>query len=129
MTLEKFKKVYPEGMKFKVLDETYTLHYSDDRENIKLRGAAGIVELYTKEIILDVSETFSDETSMNHVELYWEKVLRHELIHALFHELGLTKYCDDEKLVELLAQKYPSMEKILNQATGKFNKKKKKKKS
>ena len=129
MTLEQFKKGYPEGMKFKVLDETYTLHYSNEKENPKLKGAAGIVELFTKEIFLDINDAFDDESSMEHVELYWEKVIRHELMHALFHELGLTKYCDDEKLVEVLALKYPSIEKIMNQATGKFNKPKKKKKS
>lgn len=125
MTLDEFKEMYPEGMKFKVLDETYTLKYQSDAENYKLRNANGITELYSKEIILDPGDTFSSIESINCVELYWERVLRHELIHAFFHELGLRSYCDDEFLVEVLAQKFPALDNILSQVTSDTKRKKK----
>lgn len=116
MTLEEFKDKYPEGKKFKVVDTTYTLHYASEVENYKLRNANGITELYSKEIILDLTDAFESPNAMEKVELYYERVLRHELMHAFFFELGFRNYCDDESLVDLIAIKFSSLEKLLSQA-------------
>ena len=116
MTVEEFKDKYPDGKKFKVCDTTYTLHYASEVDSYKLRDANGITELYTKEIILDLSNSFNSPDAMDKVELYFERVLRHELIHAFFFELGLRNYCDDEVLVDLLAIKFPAFKKLLSQA-------------
>lgn len=116
MTLEEFKDKYPEGKKFKVVDTVYTLHYASEVDNYKMRNANGITELYSKEIILDLGDAFTSPDAMDKVELYYERVLRHELMHAFFFELGFRNYCDDESLVDLLAIKFSSLEKLLSQA-------------
>lgn len=39
-----------------------------------------------------------------------KEVIRHELVHAFFHESGLEQYSDDEVLVAWIAQQFPKID-------------------
>lgn len=43
------------------------------------------------------------------IDVIKAQVLRHEILHAAFHECGLSKYAEDESLVELLAIQFPKI--------------------
>ena len=106
MTKEQFMKQYPEGMIFHILGTNYTLHY--DVEQCKINDANGLAELYSKKIILSL-DGYESENVFENVEEYYKKVLRHELLHAFFHEMGLSKYSNDETLIDALAIKMPQI--------------------
>lgn len=110
MTKEGFMKKYPEGMTFDVLGTTYTLHYNDTIYDE--HDANGLSEYYAKEIIITL-KGYEDPEAFKNVGDYYKKVLRHELIHAFFHEMGLSNYARDEILVDALAIKFPQMYKLL----------------
>lgn len=38
-----------------------------------------------------------------------KKIIRHELVHAFFMESGMTKYSEDETLVEWVASQFEKM--------------------
>lgn len=42
------------------------------------------------------------------------KIIRHELIHAVFHEAGLDCYAEDETLVDVLANIHWKMDKLFS---------------
>ena len=99
--------------KLNILGTEYTILSQTEDENPKLDGADGIAELYAKEIVIDLSEP-TDKNTIKNIEAYNNDVLRHEIIHAMFHESGLEKYCRDETLVQWIAMQYTKMEKLLN---------------
>ena len=110
MTKEGFMKKYPEGMTFDVLGTIYTLHYNEKK--CEDQDAHGLCELYSKQIILNL-QGFDQPNAFDKVEEFYKKVLRHELIHAFFHEMGLNGYGSDEILVDALAHKLPQMAKLM----------------
>lgn len=90
----------------------YKVKVQTEIENLKLRGADGLCEFYSKEIILDTTQR-NHEQALNNIEEYYHKVLRHEAFHAMFHEAGLDCYAEDEKLVDALAILYPRIAPVM----------------
>lgn len=103
------KKVF----KIKILGTEYSIKESDGNMDPKLMGANGYVELYSKEIIIAKKEIHLN--NVNNLRLFREKVLRHEMFHALFHEAGLKEYSSDEILIEFLAIQAPKITNILKE--------------
>jgi len=101
--------------KIKVFDTKYTVRdIADKGFQIKMIDKLGYTELYSKEIVLD--NLSNHPMAVNNIIELKKKVLRHELFHAVFHECGLTNYCDDEVLVEFLAGQFPKIAKIMAEA-------------
>ena len=96
-----------------VLGTEYTILTATGEENPKMKDAAGLCEAYAKKIYIDTSHASYEEVVEN-FEGFCQRVLRHEAFHAIFHEAGLSKYYEDETLVEALAILYPRIEKIMN---------------
>ena len=94
--------------KVNILGIEYEIHSQTSSENVKLTDNDGICEYYAHKIILDLSHMNEDLVWDNKLE-YYRHVLRHEIIHALLHEAGLSNYSQDEALVEALAILYPKM--------------------
>ena len=98
-----------------VLGTNYLVMSQNKTQNPKLRDADGLCELYTKQIILDNSwDERTDEHNFDNMESYYHKVLRHEALHALFYEAGLSKYTNDEDLIDAIAILYPKMRDLLD---------------
>lgn len=93
------------GVDYEVLDDI-------EDNNPKLIDNSGLCELFTKKIILDVSDK-DNKDAFDNMEEYYHKVLRHECFHAIFHEVGLRKYSGDEDLVDCLAILYPRIKQIM----------------
>ena len=53
---------------------------------------------------------------MNKPEELKNKVLRHEIVHAFFHESGCSEWTNDENLVEWIAIQVPKMAKAMKEA-------------
>lgn len=104
-------------MTINILGTDYDIKYQSEEENQKFTAleATGLAELYSKIIYIEKLDK-DDIRAYDNLDVYQEKVLRHELFHAIFHECGLSKYTEDEGLVECLAQLYPKIENIMRQA-------------
>ena len=100
-----------------ILGTPYNIKFVTGKEypKLDLQDADGLTELYSKEIYIRTG--YEDDPGVfNNIIEYREKVLRHELFHAIFHECGLDKYSKDEDLVNFLALQYNKIVSIMNKA-------------
>lgn len=102
-------------MKVNILGTDYEIKQQTKEENSKLGDYNGLCECYSKEIIVATGYENEPDT-VNNVFDFKKAALHHELFHAIFHESGLSQYCEDEVLIEFLAQQYPKIEKIMKEA-------------
>ena len=108
-----------DGMKINILGTEYTIIKQSEEENPKLEGKFGYTEPYSKKIVLDAKLGVPDKEkdSAERQDLFANKVLRHELIHAFFVESGLNDNCDyatNEELVDWIAAQFPRMLEVFN---------------
>lgn len=96
------------GQKYKVIRKT-----EGEYPKLKHMDASGLAELYSKELVINANCIEKDECTHENLEEYENKVIRHEIMHAYFHESGATAYCQDEFLVEWLALQLPKIAKTL----------------
>lgn len=105
-------------MKVSILGTEYQVRKLTEAEYPKLVAceANGLFEAYSKEII--ISKDIDDGTGKAYanLEAFERKIIRHEIIHAFFHESGLTDRCADEDLVDWLAHQLPKMFKAMADA-------------
>jgi hypothetical protein len=97
--------------KVNVLGTEYDIVINPTKDNPKMEGASGYIELYSKTIVLKDIEP--DKNTFENIEDFKKKVLRHEISHAFFHESGMQDYCDDEKLIDWLALMLPKITKAM----------------
>lgn len=98
------------GTPYEITDQT------ECNSRSKLIDNSGLAELYAKKLIVNFEDVGEPNNYENEQE-YYKKVLRHEMIHAFFHESGLSDYCKDEKLVDFLAIQLDKMWEIMNPET------------
>ena len=105
-------------MKVSILGVEYEIKRmtEDEYPKLKLLNASGLAELYSKELIIDKEMNTNTGKEFNNFEEFEKKVLRHEIVHAFFHESGLEKYCSDEELVDFLAIQFSKMKKVFEDA-------------
>lgn len=100
-------------MNINILGTKYQLVNQTSEQNPKIENCSGLCEPYAKKIIIDTSP-YADPESVDNLDGYFHRVLRHEAFHALFHEAGWSKYHEDEELVEALAILYPRIREIMD---------------
>lgn len=98
-------------MKIDVLGTEYEILIQND--NPKMKDSDGFCEWVAKEIIITDSYR-NDEDVLENIDDYIHKVIRHEAFHALFAEMGVKKWMQDEGLVDMLAMQYPKIRKIMD---------------
>lgn len=105
-------------MKIDILGTEYNIRKLTEQEypKLKLSDANGIAELYNKELIINSEMNQDTGTEYANFPEYEKKVIRHEIVHAFFHESGLLDYCSDEVLVNWMALQVPKMFKAFEQA-------------
>ena len=101
-------------MELKILGQAYKVERQKEKDNPKLEGADGLLEPFSKKIILNEIE--NDKNTVEKLADYMAKVFRHEIIHAFFNESGLNEYMRDETLVDWIAVQIPKMTKIMAEA-------------
>lgn len=104
-------------MKINILGQEYEVLLRSEEEYNKLdkADADGLAELYSKQLIINKDSLKEDDTTLDNLKEYINKVVRHEIVHAYFHESGLTDYCRDEQLVDWLAIQIPKIANTIKQ--------------
>ena len=102
-------------MKVDILGTEYTIKTLTEAEEPKFKDCNGMCEIWSKEIITcDRSKEDHTDFFSNYDDLM-KKVLRHELMHAFFHESGHRRYSEDEELVDCVAVLIPKMVKAMKE--------------
>ena len=101
-------------MKTNILGTEYIIRELTEEEYPKLRisEANGLAELYSKELIISKDMNPNTGAEFANFQDFKNKVVRHEIVHAFFHESGLVDYCNDERLVNWIALQAPKMLKV-----------------
>lgn len=96
-------------MKVDILGTPYDF-VVDDSNYLESHNADGVMFFYQKNIrIRAFDELLGPDDPPEAKEARVKEVVRHEIIHAFFHESGLYQYGDDEQLVTWLAIQFPKM--------------------
>lgn len=109
------KSEFKSDRKINILGQEYTVEFRTPEQNPKLElmGADGLAELHDNRIVIDSKMNPKTGKEYDNFEQYEKKVVRHEIMHAFFHEAGLRDYCNDEILVEWLALQIPKICKVM----------------
>lgn len=103
-------------MTVNILGQEYEIIKQTKEENPKLEDSYGLCEIYSKKIVVDDSiGKDNDKMCVENVDLFINKVMRHEVIHAFFGESGLdsnTDFARNEELVDWLAYQIPKIWKV-----------------
>lgn len=105
-------------MKVNILGTNYEIIEQNENENLKISEAYGLLEKHSKKIVLD-SDILNEKDIMKseRIELFKNKVLRHEIIHAFLVESGLDTNCDwhKEEMVDWFAWQMPKLINVLEE--------------
>lgn len=105
-------------MKVNILGQEYEIIKQTKEENPKLEDNYAICENYSKKIVMDSEIGNGEKMAVERLDLFENKVLRHEIIHAFFAESGLDGNCDyarNEELVDWIAYQVPKMWKVFQE--------------
>lgn len=107
--------------KINILGTEYTVIITDEEEKPKLKSCDGYMDFSIKEIVVGKFE--KDEDSVENLEEYTKKVLRHEIIHAFLYESGLWEnsgkseaWGQDETITDWIAIQAPKLMKSFREA-------------
>ena len=104
-------------LKIDVLGTEYTLKESNEVSDPRLVGRDGYCDTSVKTCVVDEMNATTPDCKQNLHE-YKKSVIRHELIHAFFHECGLDScsWADNEMMVDWLAIQFPKLLKVFTDA-------------
>lgn len=99
-------------MKVNVLGTEYTVLERKLNEDNKLERLNGYCDTSVKLIVLrDVKEVEDDEDSQKNLQVYRNRLLRHELIHAFLFESGLDDdWAVNEQMIDFFAMQFEKLE-------------------
>lgn len=98
-----------------ILGTKYTIEYRNTNEDEKLEACDGYCDTTIKLIVIQrFNKTYN---SVEDLDSYSNKVLRHELIHAILYECGLgtNSWADEEEIVDWLAIQYDKIKNIFDE--------------
>ena len=102
--------------KVNILGTDYSIINTNENDEPRLIDANGACDFSTKELLFDVdSFNSSNPKCMGDKDALYRKVVRHEIIHAMFNESGLENISRDELLVDWIAIQAPKMLKIFQE--------------
>lgn len=101
-------------MKIDILGTKYKVIFASEKERPYLNEADGYMDHSTKEIIIGKFE--KGPMSIEDLESYTKKVLRHEIIHAFLYESGLWNnsgnveaWAQSEEITDWMAIQFPKI--------------------
>lgn len=101
-------------MKIDILGTKYEIVKNADTEEYpQLKKCDGFTDFSIKKIV--VANFDKDENSVDDLEWYKNKVLRHEIVHAFIHESGLAENCEwarNEELTDWIAIQFEKIIKV-----------------
>jgi hypothetical protein len=96
-----------------ILGTKYNIVTDGLYENKTLIKNGGYCDTTSKTIGISVKYNKTSDSVVDNLHSLIQKIFRHELIHALFYEAGLTNYYEDELLVDALSVLLPKIKKYL----------------
>lgn len=100
--------------KVNVLGTEYSIEVKTESEDEILKNNDGYCDNTTKQIV--VLKMDSDNCTIHNPKVYFNKVLRHEIIHAFLFESGLNECTNpkvgnlhDEQMVDWIAFQFPKI--------------------
>lgn len=106
--------------KVNILGTEYKVLFREETDKPKLRNADGYIDTSIKEIVIAIFE--KDEMSVEDLESYSKKVLRHEIIHGFLYESGLwdnsgnvEAWGQSEEITDWIAIQFPKIYKAFNE--------------
>jgi hypothetical protein len=99
--------------KINILGTEYTIIFQTSNENNKLSEYVGLTEFYSKKLIIKTVESFKSNMSLENINEFEKDTLRHEIMHAFFHESGLSDYTNDEVLIEWIALQFNKIRNVV----------------
>ena len=102
--------------KIDVLGTMYNIEFRGQDDDVKLLNCDGYCDTSTKLIV--VGKFNKTDNSLDDLDYYSRKVLRHELIHAFLYECGLSSnsWADNEEIVDWIAHQFPKLMTLFNMA-------------
>lgn len=109
-----------QNCKVNILGTEYSIFFREEKDDSKLKNCDGYMDGSVKKIVVGVFE--SDEMSLENLEDYSKKVLRHEIIHAFLYESGLWNNSEtvdnwgrSEEITDWIALQFPKMLRVFNE--------------
>ena len=92
-----------------VLGTEYSVIQSNKTDDVTLENCDGYCDHSVKKVVVDTFQETAN--SLENLEVYKKKVIRHELIHAFLFESGLScnSWADKEEIVDWIACQFPKM--------------------
>lgn len=106
-------------MKVNILGTEYTIIECSEIEDESLKKMDGYCDKTTKRIVIT---TPTPESDLGDWQVYRNKIMRHEIIHAFLFESGLhenfehKQFGHDETMVDWIAVQFPKMQKVFEEA-------------
>lgn len=105
--------------KINILGVPYEIIVMSEKEDSKLEDTYGYCDPSVKQIIIsNMSELMKKKDSVADLDEYRNKVIRHEIIHAMFYESGLSDQCEyamNEELIDWISLQFHKLKKIFEE--------------
>ena len=105
-------------IKVDVLGVEYTIKQLDKVKDLHLENCDGYCDHTTKTIVIDTFKIYEGQPgTLENLDAYEKKVIRHELVHAFLFESGLSacSWAKDEEIVDWIAAQFPKMMKVFKE--------------
>lgn len=106
-------------MQVNILGTKYQILRQTQNENQKLKDMCGYCDFSSKKIVVDTfEEEKQDVNAQDNVDVFANKVLRHEIIHAFLGESGLrsnSDWSENEEMVDWFAIQFPKILKVFEE--------------
>ena len=110
-------------MKINILGQEYKIKL-EKNETEKLKGKEGYIERYAKELVIRDNFDIEHPEFIKKANKYKKAILKHEIVHAFFHESGLfLTYGNDEILVDWIGMQLEKMYEAFKEAEKIYNNK------
>lgn len=107
-------------MKINILGTEYSIITGNERKYPKLTDKFGYCDISSKQIVIsDMATEAGDFDALDNMQVFKNKVTRHEIIHAMLYESGLHECSDfgmNEEMVDWMAIQAPKLAAVFKQA-------------
>lgn len=99
-----------------VLGTDYEIKSNEDIYKTLMESQnTGECDMYAKVISISPQEFIVNDSREDVRKSIYNICMRHEILHAFFHEAGVDKYNADETLVDFIAMQFPKIKKIFEE--------------
>ena len=99
-----------------ILGTEYEIQSSEDIYKTLMESQnTGECDMYAKVISISPQEFIVNDRREDVMKSVYNICMRHEILHAFFHEAGVDRYSADETLVDFIAMQFPKMKELFEE--------------